>query len=128
MKISKIFIFHYAHFLALHKGACKNIHGHTGKAILTFEGEPDPQTGMIMDFSEIVDMWKSKIAPILDHQFLIPFKLDIGGIIFDKEPTCENIAIFIKEKIENYMEGYENIRLCKITVYETETSFVELEI
>ncbi|MEN8904747.1 MAG: 6-carboxytetrahydropterin synthase QueD [Clostridiales bacterium] len=115
--ITKIFTFDSAHRLIDYDGACKNVHGHTYKLEVTFKGELD-SSGMIVDFHDIDKIIKRDILRRIDHLYL--------NEIFDFNPTCENIAIWIFENIEKIMNSDE-LKLKKIILWETPTSFITIE-
>lgn len=111
MQIFKQFTFDSAHFLpnvpAGHK--CKEIHGHTYRAVMYIEGQPDPHLGWVMDFAAL----KHIISPIVkqvDHKLLN----DIPGL---ENPTCERIAIWLWEAIKPAVP-----QLVRIELHETPTS------
>ncbi len=116
MIIFKDFNFDSAHFLPNvpdeHK--CKQIHGHTYRMTVYFEGDLDEQFGWVIDFAEI----KNEVNPIIksiDHKLLN----DIEGL---ENPTCEVIAIWLWNKIKQRIP-----LLCKIELFETLTSGVIYE-
>lgn len=93
-EIYKEFYFEAAHKLphvpAGHK--CGRLHGHSFKVRLYIGGDVDPQTGWIMDFSEL----KTAFAPTyerLDHHYLN----DIDGL---ENPTSEVLAKWIYEQVK----------------------------
>ncbi len=111
MRIFKEFHFDSAHFLPQvpdgHK--CKEVHGHTYRLTLYFEGELDESFGWVIDFAEI----KKEVKPIIDsidHRLLN----DIDGL---ENPTCEVIAVWLWRRIKKRIP-----QLCKIKLYETLTS------
>jgi 6-pyruvoyltetrahydropterin/6-carboxytetrahydropterin synthase len=111
MEIWKDFTFEAAHRLpnlpADHK--CARLHGHSFKARIYVAGPMDVTLGWVVDFSEI----KAAFKPLerqLDHQYLN----DVPGL---ENPTSENIAIWIWEKLKPVLPG-----LSKVTVRETCTS------
>lgn len=113
MIIFKEFNFDSAHFLPKvpvgHK--CKDIHGHTYRLTLYFEGEIDEQFGWLIDFAEI----KEVVNPIInsiDHKLLNK----IEGL---ENPTCENIAIWLWDSIKSKIP-----QLSKVELHETLTSGV----
>lgn len=113
MRIFKHFDFDAAHFLPhVPKGhKCKNVHGHTYRVKLYFEGEIDQKLGRVIDFADI----KKVVNPIikrLDHTLLN----DIEGL---ENPTCELIAVWIWDQTKPHMDS-----LIKIELYETLTSGV----
>jgi len=114
MLISKIFKFDSAHKLENYNGKCENLHGHTYKLIVSCSGEVDKKTGMVIDFNELKKIIVEKIISKIDHAYL-------NDIV--KNPTCENMLLWMKEQLKNEPKH----KLKKLTLYETETSFCELE-
>lgn len=109
MLITKKFIFDSAHKLKNYKGKCKNLHGHTYVLCVTVDGKIDKKSGMVMDFSEFKKVVEKRVIIILDHNY-------INKII--KQPTAENISVWIWNQIEKYLKVY------KIELWETPDSFV----
>ncbi len=113
MQIFKTFTFDSAHFLPHvpegHK--CKEIHGHTYRMTVYIEGPLDPHIGWVADFADI----KKAIEPIVkivDHRLLN----DLPGL---ENPTCENIAVWLWNRIKEKIPA-----LVKIELHETPTSGV----
>ena len=132
MKIAKEFNWEMGHHLPEHFGLCKNIHGHSYKMIIEFEGDLDEQ-GMIIDFYDAEKI----VIPIineLDHAFMVKDddaialdfleKLNSKKIIVNFESTVENICNYILEKIikENLPDHIESVNL---RVYETVGDYAE---
>ncbi|HRO07287.1 MAG TPA: 6-carboxytetrahydropterin synthase QueD [Saprospiraceae bacterium] len=111
MLIFKQFTFDSAHYLPnVHDGhKCKEMHGHTYRLVVYVEGKPDVKLGWVMDFADLKDIVKP-IVNILDHKTLN----NIEGL---SNPTCENIAIWIWERIKPGIPA-----LKKVELYETPTS------
>lgn len=93
MKITQAFTFEAAHQLPNvpdgHK--CKNMHGHSYRVELTYEGSVNSHTGFICDF---FDIEKREIKPLfvqLDHNILN----DVPGL---ENPTAEIICLWIKDR------------------------------
>ena len=111
MEIYKEFRIEAAHSLPNvpdgHK--CGRLHGHSFKIRIIIEGEPDQQTGWIIDFADIVNAFEP-LRKILDHSHLN----EIEGL---QNPTSENLAIWIWQR----MVGTP-IPLSKIEIRETCTS------
>ncbi|HBO58119.1 MAG TPA: 6-carboxytetrahydropterin synthase QueD [Opitutae bacterium] len=98
MKLEKTFRFEAAHWLPNvplgHK--CGRLHGHSFRVTIAVEGDPDPTTGWVVDFSDI----KKAFAPLedqLDHNCLN----EIDGL---ENPTSERLAIWIWEKMKPKLE------------------------
>lgn len=111
MEIYKEFSIEAAHWLPNvpegHK--CGRLHGHSFKVIIKLSGEPDSETGWIMDFSDIKKAFKP-IFSILDHNCLN----HVEGLT---NPTSEHMAIWIWEKLKPVLP-----LLCSVEVKETCTS------
>ncbi len=135
MKIAKEFNWEMGHRLPEHFGKCKNIHGHSYKMFVEFEGEVQ-QSGMVMDYYDL----KKIIEPLiekLDHAFMVynedePVlefleKLNSKKIIVDFQSTVENITRFFLNEIKN-SELPENIARIKVRVCETPDDYAEEEI
>lgn len=111
MVIFKHFHFDSAHFLPHvpdgHK--CKEVHGHTYKLTLEFEGDIDPKMGWVIDFAEIKKIVKPLVESV-DHKLLN----NIDGL---ENPTCEIIAKWFWNNISKSLP-----LLSKVTLNETTTS------
>jgi 6-pyruvoyltetrahydropterin/6-carboxytetrahydropterin synthase len=115
--ISKEFKFDSAHNLVGYNGKCENLHGHTYRLKITFEGDIK-EDGMIIDFTILKKIIKEKIINILDHRYL-------NEII--KQPTAENIALWIYNELKDDFEKYK-VKISEINLWETEDSSVTLKI
>ena len=111
MDIFKEFTFEAAHRLpnvpASHK--CARLHGHSFRVELHVSGAVDPNSGWVIDFSDIKEAFQPLHA-ILDHNYLN----DVDGLA---NPTSENLARWIWERTEPTLP-----QLSKILVRETCTS------
>ena len=101
-------------------GKCNNanFHGHNYELIVKVTGEPDKQTGYVLDMKILSDIIQKNVLDRFDHK---NFNLDteeFKSLI----PTAENIVVVIwnilREKIDKQLE-------LKIILYETERNFVE---
>jgi 6-pyruvoyltetrahydropterin/6-carboxytetrahydropterin synthase len=109
MLVTKKFIFNSAHELRNYKGKCKNLHGHTYVLYVAIDGKIDKKSGMVVDFSKIKKVVENKVISVLDHNY-------INNVI--KQPTAENMSVWIWNQIEKYLKVY------KIELWETPDSFV----
>ncbi len=89
--VSKEFTFDAAHHLHHYDGKCKNLHGHTYKVIFGISGFTD-ERGIMLDFAEIKEIWKSQIELYLDHRYL-------NETLPPMNTTAENIVVWIYEKM-----------------------------
>jgi 6-pyruvoyltetrahydropterin/6-carboxytetrahydropterin synthase len=133
--MSKVAVFRKEHFNAAHRlynkswsderndavfGLCnnKNFHGHNYELEVKVVGEPDPDTGYVIDLKKLSDLVKEEVLGRFDHK-----NLNLDTVEFrDLNPTAENIAKVIYEllraKLDNSLE-------LSIRLYETERNFVE---
>jgi 6-pyruvoyltetrahydropterin/6-carboxytetrahydropterin synthase len=114
--LTKIFEFDSAHRLNDYDGKCKNIHGHTYKLEVTIAGIRD-ENGIVMDFYDLNALINEKILDEIDHQYL--------NEIFDFNPTCENLGIWIWETLIDDIED-DDIKLEKIVLWENTRSYITL--
>ena len=102
--VSREINFCYGHRLLNYEGKCRHLHGHNGRAVITFKAaEPGPQ-GMVLDFSEIKRIVSRWIDDHLDHRMIlnridpaVPMLQEMGEPVYlmDVNPTAENIAKLI---------------------------------
>ncbi len=131
--ITRIERFNAAHKLWVHEwseaqniavfGKCanKNWHGHNYNLHVTVKGKPDPQTGFIMDVKVLSNIIKEQVVDHLDHSNL---NLDVPFIPQSMQPTTENLAIVIWERLVPALAKYP-CRLHAIKLWETETIYAE---
>ena len=97
-------------------GKCVRLHGHSYRLVVTLRGLIDPQTGMVINFTEVKARVREQVIQPLDHHHL--------NDILDEMPTAENIAWWIGERLINAFEGVE---LTRVELWETRTSGAVLE-
>jgi len=137
MDVFKDFKFEMAHRLPNHNGLCKNIHGHSYKVTLAFEGlvkysEGGSDEGMVVDFCEVKEIAEPIFKERLDHSIMLSRAHDQDIIALlktkgmrvndvDYIPTCENLALEIFKELEPHFK-IKNIVLKAVTVWETATA------
>ncbi len=97
-------------------GKCTNLHGHTYKLAIVVSGQPDPDSGMIMNFRDLGKVVKENILARYDHHFLNELPEFIG-----KPTTSEIIAKEIFKRLKPLLEEY-SVTLDEIRLSETPTS------
>ncbi len=104
-ELTKSFRFEAAHAIAgtTLGTASEEIHGHSFRAEIAICGEPDPQTGMIVDLGQFERSIRD-VQQMLDHKLLN--RIEALGA-----PTLENLAKFIWERVQH--AG----RVRRVTVY-----------
>lgn len=126
IKVAKEFTFDAAHSIPDHKGACKNIHGHTYKLRVTLSIEDHQlniETGMVLDFGDLKEEIQNHILSAIDHQHLNK----VVNYGFPQEnPTAENMVLWVRDVLKEFVTGpYLYITLDSVRLYETPTSYAE---
>jgi len=132
MKIAKEFRWEMGHRLPEHFGQCKNIHGHSYKMIVEFEGELD-KNQMVIDYYDVEKIINPVIEK-LDHAFMVNKddkvvvdfldKLGSKKVVVDFNSTAENICGFLLSEIKKFSLP-TNLSSVKIRVYETQFDYAE---
>lgn len=137
ISVTKIFHFEMAHAIHGYSGACKNIHGHSYQlhvsvSSVTNETDYIPAPGFLIDFKEIKNLVTESVIKNLDHHLLLSkeflsennsFSSAENLIIFEAEPTAENLLIYIRNLVKKKLP--ENIRLTHLKLFETKDSYTE---
>jgi 6-pyruvoyltetrahydropterin/6-carboxytetrahydropterin synthase len=135
-----IYVSRQEHFNAAHKlynpnwseeknnevfGPCANAnwHGHNFDLIVTVKGEPDPDTGFVIDLKKLSILIREKITDKVDHKNL---NLDVDFMI-GKMASTEVLAMEFWKILEPHISRISNGRgkLHSIKLYETPRNFVE---
>ena len=100
-------------------GKCNNphFHGHNYELIVSVTGEVDPETGYVIDVKILKDYIKSEVEDAFDHKNL---NLEVPEFK-EKNPTAENIAIVIYNKLKLVLDPHLDL---EVTLYETPRNFV----
>jgi len=122
-RVAREIDFCYGHRLLNYEGKCKNLHGHNGLLIVTFEVADLDDRGMVVDFSDIKRVISQWVDDHLDHRMIlcrhdpvVPLLRDMGEPLFviDENPTAENIARVIFE----FAAG-QGLPIVEAALYET---------
>lgn len=130
----RITVHRKAHFNAAHRlfrkdwddernfevfGKCSNpnYHGHNYELVVSVTGEPNPETGFVMDLKILKDLIFYEVEEAFDHK-----NLNIEVPEFKElNPTAENIAVVIWNKLRNKINKEHDL---EVTLYETPRNFV----
>lgn len=132
-----IYVTRKEHFNAAHKlyqekwseeknrqvfGKCANAnwHGHNYTLYVTVKGEPDAETGYVVDLKKLSVLIRERVTEELDHKNInldVPWMKDILA-------STENLAIQIWKRLQPIIEEW-NCTLHCVKLYETENNFVE---
>jgi len=128
-----IYITRKIHFCAAHRlyddtrspeenrelfGDCVNLHGHGYMLEVTFGGQPDPRTGMLMHLSELDAAIKERVIVDLDHKNLGE---DVAAFA-DVVPTLEMMVRFVWSRVEGAVPG---ARLTRVRLSQDDWFFAE---
>jgi 6-pyruvoyltetrahydropterin/6-carboxytetrahydropterin synthase len=132
---NKVAVFRKEHFNAAHRlfnpawddgknyevfGKCSypHYHGHNYEVIVKVIGEPDAQTGYVMDMKVLSGIIKEYVLDVFDHK-----NLNLDTVYFKGlNPTAENIVRVIYDLLRERIDPALDLH---IRLYETERNFVE---
>jgi 6-pyruvoyltetrahydropterin/6-carboxytetrahydropterin synthase len=86
------------------------LHGHSFRAEVTVRGEPDKETGFIVDF-EILEKACAALREILDHNFLN----EIPGL---EMPSLENISRWIWQQLVAQFPGLYRVSVRRDSLHQ----------
>lgn len=130
-KLQKRFTLPVGHRLSKHNGRCANVHGHNLEIIVGLKTGGLDDNDMVMDFSEVKKIVGGYLDN-LDHGLLINkndplydslVKCSERVIEFNDDPTAEELARYLYEKIENSLNE-PFVKVDFVTVYENENSSI----
>lgn len=131
----KVAVYRKEHFNAAHRlnnpewsveknervfGKCNNpnYHGHNYELVVKVTGQPDPDTGYVIDMKVLSDIIRETVTDRFDHKNLNLDTEEFKSL----NPTAENIAVVVwqllREKINKKLD-------LKVFLYETERNYVE---
>jgi 6-pyruvoyltetrahydropterin/6-carboxytetrahydropterin synthase len=133
-----IYVSRQEHFNAAHKlhnpkwsdernrevfGPCANTnwHGHNYDLVVTVRGQPDPDTGFVVDLKALSNLLREHITEQVDHKNL---NLDVPFMAGQMAST-ENLAVAFWQIIERELPAITQAQLHCIKLYETPRNFVE---
>ena len=102
-------------------GACanENWHGHNFDLYVTIKGEPNQETGFLMDVKKLKLIIKEHVIVKVDHKNL---NLDVE-FLEGKMCSTENLAICIWNQLAPNLP--QNVQLHCVKLYETPRIYVE---
>jgi 6-pyruvoyltetrahydropterin/6-carboxytetrahydropterin synthase len=105
------------------KCARRSGHGHNYTLEVTVAGEPDVQTGFVVDLKWLKDVMEREVLEAWDHRHL---NLEVPEFAAGKTvPTTENIAIAAWKRLDPVVSGAGGAQLSRVRVYETPEIFAE---
>jgi 6-pyruvoyltetrahydropterin/6-carboxytetrahydropterin synthase len=132
MKIAKEFRWEMGHRLPDHFGQCKNIHGHSYKMLVEFDGELNKDE-MVIDYYDVEKIINPIIAK-LDHAFMVNKddkivlgfleKMNSKKVVVNYQSTAEDICSYLLNEIRQASLP-NNVKKIKVRVYETTDVYAE---
>jgi len=120
-----------SHRLLHYKGKCANLHGHRWKIEVWMEGEPDPVTQILIDYSmikQVINKYDHQIILNQDDPMVPCIKKFNPVITTPGDPTSELIAVLIRNDLYAICrEMGIKATIPKIRVWESPTSCAELK-
>jgi 6-pyruvoyltetrahydropterin/6-carboxytetrahydropterin synthase len=131
----KVAVYRKEHFNAAHRlynpawdmakndavfGKCNNpnFHGHNYEIVVKVTGEPDRETGYVMDMKILSELIRDHILEKFDHK-----NLNLDTEYFKTlNPTAENICVVIYDLLRAQIDPQLDLQ---VRLYETERNFVE---
>jgi len=107
MRIYKDFLFEAAHYLPSAPPGHPNarVHGHSFRARVVIEGEPDDATGLVYHFDDL-SAAIGEARDALDHRMLN----EVEGLA---APTLERIALWLWSRLSNRVPGLAEIHVSR---------------
>ncbi len=104
-------------------GECANEywHGHNFELTVSVAGDPDPETGFVMDLKDLSGILKEHVIDKLDHKNL---NMDVE-FMKGKMASCEVLITEIWNILEPRINAFPSAKLHKLHLKETENNFVE---
>lgn len=135
-----LFVTRKAHFNAAHRlhnpnksdewnrqtyGKCNlpNWHGHNYTLEVTVAGEPNPETGYLIDLGALKRIMKEKVVDRCDHRNL---NMDVE-FLKNVIPSTENLVQAFYHELKDDVEraAYDQGFLYSVRLYETERNYAE---
>ncbi|GJJ79021.1 6-pyruvoyltetrahydropterin/6-carboxytetrahydropterin synthase [Entomortierella parvispora] len=130
--VTRIEHFSAAHRLnSVHLSAAENIalfgkcnhtsgHGHNYKVEVTIKGQINPQSGMVINITDLKKTLHAAVMDPCDHR-----NLDIDVPYFKSTPsTTENLAVFLWENINLHLPPSDTYELYEVKIHETDKNVV----
>jgi 6-pyruvoyltetrahydropterin/6-carboxytetrahydropterin synthase len=100
------------------KCALPNYHGHNYEMEVKITGEPDKDTGYVIDLKSLSELIRREVVEKFDHKNL---NLDTKEFR-EVNPTAENIVIVIYQLLRPHIDKKFDLQ---VRLYETPRNFVE---
>ena len=105
-------------------GPCANDnwHGHNFELIVTVKGQPDPDTGFVVDLKQLSTLIRKEVIDKLDHKNL---NLDVD-FMTGTLASCENLILEIWRILHAHLPTItQSGKLHSLRLYETPRNYVD---
>ena len=99
-------------------GPDSKVHGHNYTLEVMVTAEVNKDTGFIVDLGQLKEVGNNNVINILDHT---QFEKEVKWFN-DKQPSSENLVVFIWSQIEPYLN---DVTLHRVRLHETPTIFTD---
>lgn len=128
--------FDAGHRIMEHESKCKYLHGHRYVIEATFAADGLDNLGRVIDFGTIRELLGNWVDENWDHSTILCDKdRELGESIatitgqkiyyMEKNPTAENMAEYLLEKICTSLFASRNAKCTRIKLYETPNCYAE---
>ena len=116
--------FDAAHFLPDYPGKCSRVHGHRWVVEASFEGKPDPLSGMLRDFADL-KLTLALVCDKLDHHLINQRGKELSSKLLER-PTAENLAVWLYQQLQPACGALmeERAGLTQVRVFESPDCWV----
>ncbi len=84
-------------------GRCANLpgHGHNYRLTVRVVGEPDPETGFLVDLGELDRRVRERVLDLVDHRHLNEAVEEFAA--GRKIPSGENVVLWVRDQLEGHL-------------------------
>ncbi|MBS1711741.1 MAG: 6-carboxytetrahydropterin synthase [Armatimonadetes bacterium] len=132
--ITKEYRWEMGHRLAAHAGHCRNLHGHSYRAVVALTGHAG-ENGMVLDFAEVTEAVRP-IIDSLDHATMLQdsdepltgmlCSLGLKVVSVPFTPTTEELCRWMLGEIAGGLKARGAAGTLALTIHETSTSTVTM--
>jgi 6-pyruvoyltetrahydropterin/6-carboxytetrahydropterin synthase len=101
--VRRRFRFEAAHHLPLHRGKCRDLHGHSYELVVSVD-RPVGDDGLALDFSDLKGVVRELVIDVLDHK-LVNDRIE--------NPTAELMVRWIWDRLHAALPGLVELELCE---------------
>ncbi|MFT4538550.1 MAG: 6-pyruvoyltetrahydropterin/6-carboxytetrahydropterin synthase [Planctomycetota bacterium] len=100
-------------------GPCYNVHGHNYRLEVSVRGPVHPDTGMVMNLTQLMAIMRDEVIAHVDH---VDLNKDVD-FLADMIPTAETLAVVFWDRIEPHLVA--GCSLVRVRVVESRDNRVD---